>query len=77
MRLFMDIPVEVEGISGYKHPERPMSVKFGEKFKVIEILDKWRSPDGEFFKVKLANAKHRNIILTIYYNDRNSWMVKI
>ncbi len=50
--------IEVQSYSGYKGDERPVSfVRDGGRLMVEEILERWRSPDAEHFKVRADDGK--------------------
>ena len=45
--------IEVECYSGYKADEKPISfILNGKKYMVEKIIDQWRSPEFEYFKVQ-------------------------
>jgi hypothetical protein len=45
--------LKVECYSGYKADEKPISfILNGKKYMVEKIIDQWRSPEFEYFKVQ-------------------------
>ena len=45
--------LEVECYSGYKADEKPISfILNSKKYMVEKIIDQWRSPEFEYFKVQ-------------------------
>ena len=54
--------LQVECYSGYKADERPISFTLnGTKIMVDEIMNQWRGPDFEFFKL-LADDGNRYLL---------------
>ena len=50
--------LEVECYSGYKADEKPISFTLdGRKLMVEDIIDQWRSPEFEYFKVQADDGK--------------------
>jgi len=50
--------IEVECYSGYKADEKPISfILNGKKYMVEKIIDQWRSPEFEYFKVQADDEK--------------------
>ena len=50
--------IKVECYSGYKADERPVSFISGDrKFMVDKIIEQWRSPDADYFKVQADDGK--------------------
>jgi hypothetical protein len=50
--------LKVECYSGYKADERPVSFVLGDKKLMVEkIIDQWRGPDHEYFKVLADDGK--------------------
>jgi hypothetical protein len=49
--------VRVECYSGHKADERPRCFYLGERrYEVKEVLDRWRSPEGDFFRVRAEDG---------------------
>lgn len=49
----MNLKVNVECYSGYRGEESPRRVIIGERtLDVVEIIDRWLSPDSRYFKVR-------------------------
>ena len=45
--------IQVESYSGYQADERPLRFYLGERtYQVKELLDRWRSPEGSYFRVR-------------------------
>ena len=54
----MQVPVTIQTYSGYKSDERPTSFMVGrERLRVLQILDRWYSPDATCFKVVANNSR--------------------
>jgi hypothetical protein len=50
--------IKVEFYSGYKADEKPISfIIDGNKFMVEKIIDQWRNPEFEYFKVLADDGK--------------------
>jgi hypothetical protein len=50
--------IQVQCYSGHKADERPIAfILDGNKLMVEEIIDQWRSPEFEFFKVLADDGK--------------------
>ena len=50
--------LKVECYSGYKADEKPISfILNGKKYMVEKIIDQWRSPEFEYFKVQADDGK--------------------
>jgi hypothetical protein len=50
--------IEVECYSGYKADEKPISFILDSKRLMVErIIDQWRSPEFEYFKVLADDGK--------------------
>jgi hypothetical protein len=50
--------IEVQCYAGYRADERPRSFILNERTHIIEhIIDRWRSPEFEFFKVAADDGK--------------------
>lgn len=50
-------PIRVECYSGFKADERPLRIELRDGFHdVTEVEDKWYSPGGAFFRIRLANG---------------------
>jgi hypothetical protein len=65
--------IQVECYSGYKADERPISfILDGNKLMVEEILDRWYSPDCEFFKI-LADDENRYLLRC---NFNGAWILE-
>jgi hypothetical protein len=45
--------IEVQCYAGYRGEQEPLSVRFAEHaVRVVEILDRWLSPDHRYFKFR-------------------------
>ena len=65
--------IKVECYSGHKADERPVSFLLdGNKIMVEEIIDRWRGPEFEFFKVLADDGK----AYLLKYNFRGEWMLE-
>ena len=50
--------IKVSAYSGFKLNERPLSFFLNERhYKVKQIIDSWRDPDHDIFKVKADDGK--------------------
>lgn len=61
--------LKVKCYSGFKADERPISFAIdGKEFQVKKIIDQWRIPEYECFKV-LADDKREYILKHVMRND--------
>jgi hypothetical protein len=68
------IPIRVECYSGYKSEERPVRFFLGERtFEVVEVDDRWYSPDAIYFRVK---ADDGNIYLLRHDEIQDIWSLE-
>jgi hypothetical protein len=66
--------INVECYSGYKADERPVSFNYGgKKLMVDKIIDQWRSPDADHFKV-LVNDGERYLL--VHDNIKDTWVLE-
>ena len=64
----------VECYSGYKADERPVSFITGDKKLMIDkIIEQWRSPDAEYFKVLADDGKG---YLLVHDNINDGWVLE-
>lgn len=69
MRSF-DQPVEVDCYSGYKADERPIRFRAGGAvFEIERILDQWRTPDGQCFRIRAAGGDY----ILRHYDSVDLW----
>ena len=55
----MSLPIYVDAYSGFKANERPRQFVLDEDtFEIAAVEQQWRSPDGEYFKVRATDGKH-------------------
>lgn len=66
--------LKVECHSGYKADEKPVSFILDEKKLMIEeIIDQWRGPEFEYFKVLADDGK----AYLLRYDERNDeWVLE-
>ena len=65
--------IKVECYSGYTADERPVSFLLdGNKIMVEEIIDRWRGPEFEFFKVLADDGK----AYLLKYNPSGEWTLE-
>jgi hypothetical protein len=63
----------VECYSGYAYGERPTALYWeAERLEVVEILARWRTPQGRFFRVRVAD---RRIFEVCYRESCYEWYV--
>ena len=63
--------VEVQCYAGYRADERPISFILDDRKYIIEhIIDRWRSPEFEFFKVSADDDK---VYLLKHDMRRHEW----
>ena len=66
--------IKVECYSGYKADERPVSfISEGNKLKVDRIIEQWRSPDADNFKVMANDGKR---YLLVHDNIKDNWKIQ-
>ena len=64
----------VECYSGYKADERPVNfITGGKKFVVNRIIQQWRSPDAEYFKVLADDGQG---YLLVHDNIKDGWVLE-
>ena len=64
----------VECYSGYRADERPVSFIFGDRKLMVEkIIDQWRSPDADYFKVLAHDGKR---YLLVHDNKKEAWVLE-
>ena len=62
--------IKVECYSGYKADEKPLSFSIDDKkFMIEKIIDQWRTPDSECFKI-LADDGGEYILKHDVRNDK-------
>jgi hypothetical protein len=65
----------VECYSGQSYPERPRALLWeGERFEVIEILSRWRSPKDIHFLVRIKDGRMFELI---YTEIEDSWDIDL
>jgi hypothetical protein len=68
------IPVRVQCYSGFKSDERPIRFVLGERtLEIVEIDDRWYSPDAIYFRVK---GNDGNIYLLRHDEIHDSWSLE-
>ena len=66
--------IRVECYSGYKADERPVNFFWkGRKFVVEKVIEQWRSPDSEKFKVL---ADDRKGYVLIHDDVSDQWILE-
>jgi len=69
----MSDPIQVIAYSGYQGEQEPRALVIGgHRHQVVEIDDRWREPDGRYFKVRVADG--RRYVLRCAVEDL-SWSV--
>lgn len=64
----------VECHSGYEYADRPTAFYWQEqRWEVIEILARWRTPEGKHFRV---NTQHNQIFEILYVDSEDAWQIK-
>jgi hypothetical protein len=60
----------VECHSGYEYGERPTALTWkGERFEIVEILDRWRIPGGKCFRVETTDGQIFEITYVELYDE--------
>ena len=66
--------ISVECYSGYRADERPVSfISGGRKHTVDRIMDQWRSPDNEYFKVLAEDGR---VYLLVHDTGIDRWVLE-
>ena len=67
--------ISVECYSGYRADERPVSftTTSGSRLLVDRIMDQWRSPDNEYFKVLANDGK---VYLLMHDIEKGRWVLE-
>jgi hypothetical protein len=69
---------QVECRSDSEYAERPLTVYWqGERLEVVEIISRWRTPDGKWFKVRTQKSpSNEDQIFDLFYNETNAaWQI--
>ena len=63
----------VECLSGYTFGDRPIALRWeGERLPIVEILARWRLPDGRQFRVRVADDR----TFELFYNEQaDEWRI--
>jgi hypothetical protein len=70
----MSLPIYVDAYSGYKANERPRQFVLDEDNVEIEAVEEqWRSPDGEYFKIRTTGGKR---YLLRYEVGQDQWTLQ-
>ena len=65
--------IKVACYSGYRADERPVSFIFDDRKIIVEkIIDQWRSPDGDYFKVLAHDGKGYLLV----HNKDDAWVLE-
>lgn len=68
--------IRVTTYSGYKADERPLQFELGERnYSVLEILDRWYSPSGDYFRVR-ADDGNVYILRHDWAGDESLWTLE-
>ena len=60
----------VECHSGHEYGERPIAVTWkGERLEISSILDRWRTPDGKYFRVETIDKQVFEITYIELYDE--------
>lgn len=66
-------PELVECRSGYTYGERPIALFWeGERLLIVEIIARWRLPDGRRFRVRVEDDR----TFELYYKEQvDEWQI--
>ena len=66
-------PEIVECLSGYTFGDRPIALRWeGERLPIVEILARWRLPDGRQFRVRVDDDR----TFDLFYNEQaDEWRI--
>jgi hypothetical protein len=66
-------PEIVECLSGYTFGDRPIALRWeGERLPIVDILARWRLPDGRQFRVRVADDR----TFELFYNEQaDEWRI--
>ena len=66
--------IAVECYSGYRADERPVSfISEGKKLMVEKIIEQWRTPDADYYKVLAHNGKG---YLLVHEIIKDAWVLE-
>lgn len=66
-------PVEVECYAGYQADQEPRAfVLEGQRHKIVTIVDRWREPDADFFRVRTGDGE---LYLLQHDGATDAWFV--
>jgi hypothetical protein len=70
----MAMLIEVESYSGYRADERPVRfVMSGRSYEVVEVEDRWYSPQGTYFRVGASDGNR----YVLYHDEKaDSWSLE-
>ena len=69
---------QVECRSDSEYAERPLAVYWqGERLEIVEIISRWRTPDGKWFRVRTQKLPSKEgQIFDLFYNEMNAaWQI--
>jgi hypothetical protein len=66
--------IKVECYSGYRADERPVSFILDDRKIIVDrIIEQWRSPDSESFKVQADDGKR---YLLVHESVKDNWILE-
>lgn len=69
----MFVPVQVRTYSGFRADERPQRFSFGgQTYQVAVVLEHWRSPEGEYFRVRSTVGG----VYLLHHDERDAWRLE-
>jgi len=72
-RTSKNTPEIVECLSGYTFGDRPIALHWdGERLPIVEIVARWRLPDGRQFRVRVEDDR----TFELFYNEQaDKWRI--
>jgi len=65
--------IRVECYAGYRGEEEPRTLQFaGKRIELVEILERWRAPDGRRFRARGADGA----IYLLRHHERRGWSLE-
>ena len=66
--------IVVESKAGYKYPERPQTIVLdGTKYEIYEIVERWRTPGKEFFRIEIEDGSE---LVISYIEKTDQWFLE-